>query len=395
MKLLDLLATYCYLSEHVLFPMTILKRMHYTLKYGVCDSSPIDFAGMGMILTGKLRNFQAGTAYAKYALLLLDKLNSRYIESRTKWVVYALVVQWTQPTCSALKYLIQAYEAGMQSGDTESALFAIMSYIHTSFQSGKSLETLESDGRIYLQQMKEVKQFKAFNLLKTVLQTVSNLMGKSNDPCRLTGEFMDEDETIQEVTLNNDKTTQSMMQGFRSQLFATFGRYEEGSAFAILVGDSLADKLPGSTLVAVDPFYRAISLFGMAKMMKKRKYKRHARNARKIIKSYVKKGNPNVRHLEAFLDAEDAALRGKNQQAMKHYESAVFMATRGGFVHEAALANEHFGRFLYEEMDDGQSASFHLHQAIRLYSEWGSNPKAGTIQSNFKDLLDEFPHSFI
>jgi len=113
MRLLDKLATYCYLSGNILFPVTILRRLKYTIRYGICDSSAIDFAGLGMILSGKLFNFQAGSTYAKYALLLLDKLNSKLIHSRTLMVAYGFVLPWTQPTQSVLKHLLVAYETGM------------------------------------------------------------------------------------------------------------------------------------------------------------------------------------------------------------------------------------------------------------------------------------------
>jgi predicted ATPase len=113
MRFLDKLATYCYISENLLFAITILRRLSYTLKYGICDSSPIDFAGFGMILTGKLFDFQSGSMYAQYSLQLLEKLNSKFIHSRTLMVSYGFVLAWTQPTRSCLKHLLLAYEVGM------------------------------------------------------------------------------------------------------------------------------------------------------------------------------------------------------------------------------------------------------------------------------------------
>jgi predicted ATPase len=113
MRLLDKLATYCYLSENILFPVTILRRLKYTLCYGVTDYSAVDFVGLALILTAKLLDFQAGSAYANYSMLLLERIDSKRSHSRVYMVAYAFVFPWTQPTQSVLKYLLMAYEYGM------------------------------------------------------------------------------------------------------------------------------------------------------------------------------------------------------------------------------------------------------------------------------------------
>ena len=402
MRFMDKLATYCYLSENPLFPMTILKRLKLTISYGICDTSAVDYAGLGMILTGKLFDFQAGSKYAQFSLLVLEKIGAPHVHARTLFVSYAFVLPWTQSTREVLKYLLEAYEKGLAHGDTETAMYAIMSYIYTSFQSGRSLESIATDCRVYLAQMEELKREKARRQTKTIYQTILNLQGKSVDPCLLSGEAMDQKEMVELATSENDKVVLAMIQAFRMQLLATFGRYEEGADFAISVGDRLADQIPCSTMVAVDPFFRSLALFGMARKClsegngirsrKFHKYYRHARKARRLIKSYVKKGNPNVRHLESFLDAEKAALDSRDYQvAMKKYESATVMASRGSFLHDAALANERFGIFLLNQMHDKEMAAFRLHKAIKLYSEWGSVSKASMLEKNYQELLHAHP----
>jgi hypothetical protein len=217
--------------------------------------------------------------------------------------------------------------------------------------------------------MEDLQREKARKQTQTIFQTVLNLMGKSADPCVLTGEGMNQDEMIESATAENDKVVLAMIQAFRTQLLATFGRHNEGADLAISVGNRLANMIPCSTMVAVDPFFRALSLYGMARKhtAKSKRYRRHAKNARKIIKSYVKKGNPNVRHLESFLDAENAALNPRNYQlALKHFETATVMASRGGFLNDAALANEHFGDFLLKQMGDKEMAAFRHSTVLRL-----------------------------
>jgi DNA uptake protein ComE-like DNA-binding protein len=83
-----------------------------------------------------------------------------------------------------------------------------------------------------------------------------------------------------------------------------------------------------------------MSSFEMARKTKKQKFKKDAKKLHSTIKSWVKKGNPNVIHCDRLLDAERATLGGKSNAALEHCQSAASLAARGGFVHDAALANE-------------------------------------------------------
>jgi hypothetical protein len=260
------------------------------------------------------------------------------------------------------------------NGDTESAMYAIMAYIYNCFQSGKPLSSIEADCRVYLQQMDHLKRYKAKRQTNVIFQATLNLLGKSPDPCVLTGFAMDQEEMTRICTAERDRTTLGMMQGLKMQLLTIFGRYEEGSNFAISVGNKLADQIPGSTMTAVDPFFRAVSLYEMAgkNSHKTRKYLHHAIKAHTVLSTYVKKGNPNLHHMKQLLDAKKASLNPKKFHiAMSNFEGAAVMASRAGFLHDAALINERFSVFLLNCMKDEENAAFRMHQAIRLYHEWG------------------------
>ena len=99
-------------------------------------------------------------------------------------------------------------------------------------------------------------------------------------------------------------------------------------------------------------------------------------------------------HLDAALDAEWYSLKGKKCLALKHYEMSVVLASKRGFVHDAALINECFGEFLlYDYKDDDNSSSkkkdacFRINKAIHLYREWGSFKKANMLSNKYKTML--------
>jgi hypothetical protein len=126
-------------------------------------------------------------------------------------------------------------------------------------------------------------------------------------------------------------------------------------------------------------FLICISLFAMARKTRERKYTNLAKKSLASIKDWAEKGNPNVVHCKSLLEAELAALNGRQHAAKKHYEVAAMLAGRGGFVRDAALANERYGEFLIEDESDREEAAFRFQEASKLYLEWEARAKAGLL----------------
>jgi predicted ATPase len=123
MKLLDKLGMCSYLCGSDLLLLAIMKNIRLTLQYGLCEVSPPAFASLGVIYTGVLGDLQAGSKIGDYTLLLLAKLESKSPFSRTTFLLRSGVYSWTRPFRSSLKCLLEAYENGLRSGDTESAMW--------------------------------------------------------------------------------------------------------------------------------------------------------------------------------------------------------------------------------------------------------------------------------
>jgi histidine kinase len=91
-------------------------------------NSPAAFAILGFIkvLTG---DFITGNAFSERALILLDKLESKIVLSRVTYLVHFMVAPWAKPLQSTLPYLLQGYKVGMETGDSESAMWNVSMYI--------------------------------------------------------------------------------------------------------------------------------------------------------------------------------------------------------------------------------------------------------------------------
>lgn len=269
-------------------------------------------------------------------------------------------------------------------GDTEHAMANINYYILLAFQSGKPLPAIEADLRIYTAQIKEFGKGLLEIPLRLLWQVVLNLTGQSEHSCSFTGEAMDEDYFLK--NLSHQKYYFNHYQGYQTYLYALFGHHERGADQAMTRG-ALHTLLPGSPVAVTDTFFRAISLLAMGRKTKKRKYIRPAKKCLATIKAWSQQGNPNVCHFQSFLEAEMAAYRGRSDVAEEKYQSTILVASRAGFVQDAAFANERYGEFLLYDVCDQQKAVYRLQAAVSLYREWGALRKVKLLERKYADVL--------
>jgi predicted ATPase len=389
MNLMKRLGTYSYMTGNTMLMVLVLTRqVRWTMRYGLSAYSPPAFNGYGMILMSVLGDFDLGTKYADYALLMLEILETKATESATLYGSYSLILPWKRPVHASIKPFLHGYKVGMQVGDTESAAQCLSNLIFTLLVSGKSLRGIDADCRIFVPQMEELKRLGTADITRVLWQTALNLMGRSSRANILSGEAMDENEILERArATNGEKFMTNVIDGLKSFLYAYLGEHRLGAELAIAKGDKFLKELPCAMFGMSETFSRGITLYAMARKTNKRKFKKHAIQVKKTIKSWVDGGNPNVKHHLCLLNAEQAALDGKEDLARALYGKAVILAARGGFLHDAALASERFADFVHRY--DRDEATFRLEESIRFYTEWGATRKVEMLRIRLTAIPSE------
>jgi hypothetical protein len=219
---------------------------------------------------------------------------------------------------------------------------------------------------------------------KLCWQAILNLMGQAEDHLIFTGEAMNQEEYL--VYASDPKTEDNLVTFYfvRSFLYAIFGEHELGAANAIANAKFFFEKFPGYPPAACCPYYMGISLIETARKTNKKIYRTHAKQMVSRIDTYIKKGNPNVRHYQLALEAEMLVSKGQLYKAIPKFEGAINLATRSGFIHDSALINERYGEFLMHRMADEERGLHHIGDATRLYEEWGAQKKVDMLAEKYK-----------
>ena len=234
--------------------------------------------------------------------------------------------------------------------------------------------------------MEELKRTETADLARLDWQVAQNLMGFVDDPTVLSGDAADEQVMIQKYSGKKKSTIPITIGVLKSYMYAYLGEYELGANLALQRGDAYLKISPGSMIGMWDVFCRGLCLYAVARKTGKRKFKRPADQARKKIRSWSEKGNPNVNHHLLLLNAEHAALGGHVQQAHTMYEKAISAAGSGGFTQDAALANERYSDFLTNI--DTEASSSRVQEAVRLYNAWGAHYKVLTLRRAHPESFD-------
>ena len=198
-------------------------------------------------------------------------------------------------------------------------------------------------------------------------------------------------ENIQEL-LSDWKENASFMSIYivtQELLYIFFGDHELCTEFAEKYGLYHSKHQPAAPGIFPEVFYQGFSLYVCAQRSgRKRKHKKMAIYRHKLLKTWARKGNPNVIHLDLFLDAERAVLERKVEVALKKYREAVVIAVRGGFIHHAALFHERLGDYEWNELRDAKEAAYHYQESIKLFDEWGATRKVQLVLEKTKCISD-------
>eukprot|EP00957_Ditylum_brightwellii_P211518 15366267-Ditylum_brightwellii.AAC.2 len=175
-------------------------------------------------------------------------------------------------------------------------------------------------------------------------------MGSSNNNGELSGKAINEKKI---VFILASHTAFIIVKTITSSLF---GRYELGAHLAFDEGYKQYLKMKGEIVLApMLLFYMCLCVLTMARASKtkERKYMVQAKPIHKELTNSPKNKNPSILHYVSSLNAEKVSLKQKkSQEVRKLYNDALTMSARGGYMHDAALAQEQFADYLLNTVGD-------------------------------------------
>lgn len=366
-----------------------LRSIRLTLKYGQHDLSPHSFALLAAVV-GRSLDYDGAIDYGDLSMNILDNREDMKIAARPMLVIFSSVHHLQSPLQECLDPMLSAYRAGMDSGDVDVAHECVADYVAIYTLVGLPLPAIQADARKFAEQMSTYNRRLTISKLRIYWQYAMNFAGQSNDPLQLTGDAMNQEKMIEELTATSQHTILRTLWTLRMILAYHFGNYKLAGEMCSLIKKEGLDK--GDFCVYAQCGYLALTNLALAAEagINSRKGKIHLKDANGYIKylsDMVKARNVNAHHILQLCVAERASLDLSNSfDVIKLlYNKAIASSSRSGILHDAAISNERAGKFMLKRGDE-ERAQDYLVRAAELYLDWGANAKVTQMTTAYAFL---------
>jgi tetratricopeptide (TPR) repeat protein len=314
---------------------------------------------------------------------LSERLDARQTSAKTIFAFYAYIYHWSKYLRTAAQPLLYGYQIGMETGEVEAAMFDLGHHLMNGMITGSSsLARLSEQMKNACQKMKDYQQGAIRSFVLSLWQMALNLLGQSGDPLVLTGEAMNEEETLKTVLETGNIMLEVWLYSLKMQLMYLLGDYHQALEFAKKAKEYVVKIYQGEPLVPRHTFFSGLVWIE----------KGNARQGKKILKKmkkWVQNGNVNCLHQVQHLEAELAHLRGEKDVAKQMYNASILSAGKGSFINDKALAHERAGLFHLKSDDDTYWAAYHFNCSIEAYQNWSATIKVRQLIQNYGDILSE------
>jgi len=388
MKLLSSIFAPVYMAAPALLPLTLCKQVDLSVQYGNASVSPFAYANYGLLLCGIVGDIDSGYQLGQLALSLLSRLNAQEIKAKTLFIVNVFIRHWKEDLRETLEPLVSVYSSGLETGDLEYAGYGLMVYSYFAYFTGKELTALEKEMGTYRNATYRIKQETALNFQEIYWQAVLNLLGRSEDPCRLQGKAYDEQRRLPLHQQANDNLGVVFLYLNKFLLCYLFENYSEGIENTTIT-EKYLDALVGLPLIPVFHFYDSLvwlAVYSDTPQSEQQGILDRVQANQEKMQKWAHHAPMNYLHKFYLVEAERHRVLGEKVEAMEMYDKAIAMAQENEYINEEALAHELAAKF-YLSWGKETIAQVYMQNAHYSYQIWGATAKVEDLEEKYPQFL--------
>ncbi|RAM52604.1 MAG: serine/threonine protein kinase [Hapalosiphonaceae cyanobacterium JJU2] len=371
-----------------IFLLILLKQINLSLKYGNSPSSTYAYVVYGLILCGVLGDIETGYQFGKLSESLLSKFHHQTFIAKITLIYNANIKYLKEHSKEVLKPFMEAYTAGLETGDLEFAAIALMAYSYYSYFIGRELTELEREMAIYYNAISQVKQERVLYWQAIYWQSVLNLVGNVEQPSQLIGTAYDETKILPIQLESKDGVGLLYFYVNKLYLCYLFEDFQQAIQNATLAEKYLEGGI-GQIVFCLFHFYESLS--HLAVYLDASEYERNCiiekvQVHQEKLQNWAYHAPMNFSHKYYLVKAEQHRVLGEYLEAIDSYDRAITLAKEHEYINEEALANELAARF-YLKWGKHKIAQTYLTDAYYCYMRWGAKAKVEDLIKRYPQLL--------
>ncbi|WP_042490558.1 AAA family ATPase [Anabaena sp. PCC 7108] len=389
MRILVTVVTASHQSTSKLFPLIVCKQIELSLNYGNAPTSASSYSWYGLIQAGLGGDIDISYQSGEAALALVDDLKNKNLKAKTYNIVHAFVRPWKRHAQDSLSPLLETYQIGLDTGELEHGAYALYNYTGISFCTGRNLGEMEQETEMFDHAIHQIRQGTALSFLKIFRQTVLNLRGQADNPCRLVGEAYDEQIMMPQHQANNVQYAICSVYLNKLILGYLFEDYQQAWENAELV-EAFSEALTAAFKYSLIYFYGSLTYLAVYQQSDAKKQalilEKVAINQEKS-QQWAEYAPMNHLHKFYLVEAERHRVLGQQVEAMDNYEKSIALAAENNYLQEEALANELAAKF-HLANHRITVAKTYLKEAQYSYLRWGATAKVEDLKRRYSELLE-------
>jgi predicted ATPase/two-component sensor histidine kinase len=391
MEILTIIVPPVYIVQPQLFPVVVAKMVHLCLQYGNCSLSAYAYALYGLLLCAS-GNIETGYQLGELALELQAQFNAKDINSKVNFLFNNMIRHWREPAISTLEHFLQGIQSGIEVGDIEYTCFHAKYYCTYLFLLGESLPTVEVKSSKQIEMIAHFKQDFQLNYARIWHQLNLNLQGQATEKLLLIGKSFDESEMLVSWQEANNATLLFALYLAKLILCYFFQDYQQAVVYGHQ-GKQYLSAAVGTMCFGEYYFYYGLAMLAISPLQFEVQpicLPEEIVDCQQKIQHWASHAPENYQHKYELISAEIARVSGDTEQAATHYDCAIAEATKVGYLHLSALAEELAGEF-YLSRGRTKIASYYLTDAYQGYLRWGAVAKLRELESKHLTLLNCIP----
>eukprot|EP00538_Stauroneis_constricta_P012568 CAMPEP_0119546620 /NCGR_PEP_ID=MMETSP1352-20130426/962_1 /TAXON_ID=265584 /ORGANISM="Stauroneis constricta, Strain CCMP1120" /LENGTH=1298 /DNA_ID=CAMNT_0007591341 /DNA_START=60 /DNA_END=3956 /DNA_ORIENTATION=- len=393
-KCMQILIGVAHLVDPALLVLSAAQTVERTLANGISKESPAALMNQAMVIGYFMGDFKRGNQLCQVALQMVEQLemdgqNVTAVKANALLFAHNTTLHWTCPIRDSIGPLYQAHQLGMESGDSDAAVWS--RYICTSIRFHTGASTLEAiDTELSIQSKlcadfnKQIPQM----LTRGFCQTVLNLRGHSEHDVLLIGDAFDERENLDGTINSMAELKKLCVTVDKTFLSAYFAEYITGADLTSSMCSAWLQSFPGSPSLPPLIFLGGLCCYAASTTAATRKdrarFHQAARKCHKTLKGWKKKGHTNYPHYIHLLNAERKVAAGRHQLAVQHYSLAIEGSHSEGCIQDEAIANERLAH-CWVQLGEKGTARRHFDNSLKLFKAWGADRKVELLHTTAEE----------
>jgi predicted ATPase/signal transduction histidine kinase/ActR/RegA family two-component response regulator/tRNA A-37 threonylcarbamoyl transferase component Bud32 len=387
-KVLEGMISASYQSGLKIYLATTLLSVKMSLTYGNAPGSSQGYAMYGALLCSKFKEYALGYQFGCLAVQLAEKLQSLVQHCQSSMIMLGFIHPWSKSIQQLPNLLTATYEECQKRGQLEYAGYCGHEKAQMLFYQGIPLAKVQQDALPLLQFTHNTKNQIAIKTIQAIQLMLANLMGDTPDEWNFDANAINEAKFEEGCQQANSFYALCLYQILKAEAFYLYGHFEQ--AFDNL---ALAKKylvfIVGQYTTAIFNWYDSLTrlaLYPHLSHEEQQAYLQQVIQNQQQMQLWQASCAENFAHKYHLVEAELARIKGDYAQAEEHYDQAVELADRHGFIQEWALAAELTAKYWLAR---GKSlcAQGYLNTAFNGYKRWGAKRKLLQLKAKYADLL--------